>query len=113
MSLICHTTSYPASKQHISSARLNLKEDTVTQTRHDTNSASSLSDTTAAPTDPQWSVVVIARNEEGSIATCLESVLHAFAARSYELIFVDSASTDDTVLIASRFPAKVIRIPPT
>jgi glycosyltransferase involved in cell wall biosynthesis len=85
----------------------------VTQTRHDTNSASSLSETTAPPTDPQWSVVVIARNEEGSITTCLESVLHAFAARSYELIFVDSASTDDTVLIASRFPAKIICIPPT
>ena len=62
---------------------------------------------------PQWSVVVIARNEEATIANCLESVLQAFSARSYELIFVDSASTDRTVSAAARFPAKIIRIPPS
>jgi len=84
----------------------------VTQTHHHSNSRSSFSET-AVPSGPLWSVVVIARNEEASIATCLESVLHTFEGRSYELIFVDSASTDNTVLIASRFPANVIRIPPT
>ena len=76
----------------------------MTQTHHDSNSRSSFSET-AVPSGPLWSVVVIARNEEASIATCLESVLHTFEGRSYELIFVDSASTDNTVLIASRFPA--------
>src|SRR3954451_14431775 len=64
-------------------------------------------------TAPQWSVVVIARNEEATIAKCLESVVQALSGRSYELIFVDSASTDRTVSVAARFPAKIICIPPS
>lgn len=60
-----------------------------------------------------WSVVVIARNEETVIANCLESVVRAFKQRSYELIFVDSASTDRTVEIARRFDARIVAIPPT
>jgi GT2 family glycosyltransferase len=81
---------------------------------HDPMSGASRSNSGDPPSQaPQWSVVVIARNEEGSIANCLDSVLHAFRERSYELIFVDSASTDHTVSIAARFPAKIIRIPPS
>lgn len=60
-----------------------------------------------------WSVVVIARNEEAVIANCLDSVVRAFNQRSYELIFVDSASTDRTVEIARRFDARIVTIPPT
>ena len=58
-----------------------------------------------------WSVVVIARNEEAVIANCLDSVVRAFQQRSYELIFVDSASTDRTVEIVRRFDARIITIP--
>src|SRR6476659_7238471 len=81
---------------------------------NDTASLTPRSDSAdAAAPIPRWSVVVIARNEEGSIGTCLDSVLRAFGERTYELIFVDSASTDRTVSIAARFPAKIIRIPPS
>lgn len=58
-----------------------------------------------------WSVIVIARNEEKSIADCLQSVIEAFSGHSYELIFVDSASEDNTVEIARQFPAKIIHLP--
>ncbi len=60
-----------------------------------------------------WSVIVIARNEEKSIAECLQSVIAAFTLHSYELIFVDSASEDRTVEIARQFPAKIIHLPDT
>lgn len=58
-----------------------------------------------------WSVIVIARNEEESIADCIQSVLNAFSGYSYELIFVDSASEDRTVEIVRQFPAKIIHLP--
>ncbi len=58
-----------------------------------------------------WSVIVIARNEEKSIADCLHSVEEAFLKYSHEVIFVDSASEDNTVEIARQFPVKVIRLP--
>ena len=60
-----------------------------------------------------WSVVVIARNEEAVIGACLESVVQAFVGRSYELIFVDSASTDRTIQIAQRYPARIVRLKET
>ncbi len=58
-----------------------------------------------------WSVIVIARNEEASIADCMQSVLDAFSGHSYELIFVDSASEDKTVEIVRQFPTKIIHLP--
>lgn len=58
-----------------------------------------------------WSVVVIARNEEKSIAGSIQSVLDTFSNYSHELIFVDSASEDRTLDIARQFPAKIIRLP--
>jgi glycosyltransferase involved in cell wall biosynthesis len=58
-----------------------------------------------------WSVIVIARNEEKSIADCLHSVVEAFSTVNHEVIFVDSASEDKTVEIARQFPVKVIRLP--
>jgi glycosyltransferase involved in cell wall biosynthesis len=55
--------------------------------------------------------VVIARNEEAVIEACLRSVVDAFSEESYELIEVDSASTDRTVQIAHGFDARVICLP--
>lgn len=64
------------------------------------------------------SVVVIARNEEQSIGKALAAVGVALDAAvaagvilSFEVIFVDSASTDQTVKIARQFPVKVIELP--
>jgi len=60
----------------------------------------------------QWSVIVIARNEESNIGKCLESVTIAFDERQYELIFVDSASTDRTIAIASNYDIRLIQLSP-
>ena len=69
--------------------------------------------TSSHPSPLQWSVVVIARDEELVIGACLQSVTTAFANKSYELIIVDSASTDRTVEIAKRFDAKIIQLSPS
>ena len=60
-----------------------------------------------------WSVVIITRNEAANTAACLESVLYAFDGRDVEIVLVDSASTDDTVEIARRFPIRTICLPPS
>lgn len=60
------------------------------------------------------SVVIIAENEADRIGDCIESVLAA-AARAvpaFEVILVDSASTDRTVSIAEEYPITVLGIPP-
>jgi glycosyltransferase involved in cell wall biosynthesis len=59
---------------------------------------------------PQWSVVVITRNEERHVAACLDGVCRAMRGRSHEIIVVDSNSSDRTVEIASRYPARVVRL---
>ena len=60
------------------------------------------------------SIIVIGRNEENHIEKCLRSVLigsESFVNR--EIIYVDSASTDNTVEIAKRFPIRIIRLRPS
>ena len=56
------------------------------------------------------SIVVIARNEEANIARCIESILHGIDDLHPEIILVDSASTDKTVEIASRYPITILQI---
>lgn len=68
-----------------------------------------MSATTGSP--PEWSIVVIARNEAATVLACLDSVQRAFAGTSHEIIFVDSASTDDTLTLARRFPIRVVSVP--
>lgn len=60
------------------------------------------------------SIVIIGRNEEKNIARCIESAIIAGDALSgsYEIIFVDSASTDESVAIAGRYPVKIVHIKP-
>jgi glycosyltransferase involved in cell wall biosynthesis len=58
------------------------------------------------------SVVVIARNEEARIGRALESVFAAVQGLGAEVIFVDSASTDNTVAAAQRFPVRLIGLDP-
>ena len=62
---------------------------------------------------PILSVVVIGRNEGGRLSKCLESVgAMDFAAEYVEVIYVDSASTDDSIERASTFGARVIAVNP-
>lgn len=63
------------------------------------------------------SVIIITRNEEEIIEDCISSVLSAIEyakgkkfLKSSEVILVDSASTDNTIKIAERFPIKIIRL---
>ncbi len=60
---------------------------------------------------PSLSVVVIGRNEGLKLARCLESVLAMdYPADGTELLYVDSASSDDSVEIARRYRARLIRL---
>lgn len=66
------------------------------------------------PDDPvPLSVVVVAKNEEDRIGACLESVFAAAerVVPAFEVVLVDSASTDRTVEIAREYPVTVLRIP--
>jgi len=62
---------------------------------------------------PDWSIVIITRNEEANVEACLRSVVDGFAGRSFEVVLVDSASTDRTVEIASEFPVSIVCLPPS
>lgn len=58
-------------------------------------------------------VVLISKNQAWNIARLIESALHETATiPSCEIILVDSASTDQTVEIASRYPIRILRLHP-
>lgn len=59
------------------------------------------------------SVVIITENEQDRIGGCIESIITAArrAVPSFEIILVDSASTDRTVEIAGKYPITILRIP--
>jgi len=59
------------------------------------------------------SIVIITENEEDRIEECIESSIAAAerAVPSFEVILVDSASTDDTIEAASDHPVTILRIP--
>ena len=57
------------------------------------------------------SVIVIGRNKAQRIERCLRSVFASLHSRDdCEVIYVDSASEDDTVAIASRFPIRILQL---
>ena len=57
------------------------------------------------------SIVIPSKDEERTIAKCIESVENALEGiRSYEIILVDSRSTDETVSIAKKYPIKILRL---
>ena len=58
------------------------------------------------------SVVVISRNEERNVAGCIESTLNAIEGYNYEIILVDSASTDNTIEIAKNYPITILQLKP-
>lgn len=62
---------------------------------------------------PELSVVIIGRNEGARLAGCLRSVLEMEKpAGGIEIIYVDSASTDDSVALAHSMGALVIPVKP-
>ncbi len=63
-----------------------------------------MSATEPLPAHPQVSIVIPARNEEASLASCLESI-GSQTGLSFEIIVVNDHSTDRTAEIAKSFPA--------
>ncbi|MDQ1351162.1 MAG: hypothetical protein QG657_1464 [Acidobacteriota bacterium] len=51
------------------------------------------------------SIVIPAKNEEENIAQCLDAILNQETSFAYEIIVIDSGSTDATVDIVKRYPA--------
>lgn len=60
----------------------------------------------------QASVVIRARNEARYIGEVLETLFRQVGAEPFEVIVVDSGSTDGTLEIVRGFPARLIEIPP-
>jgi glycosyltransferase involved in cell wall biosynthesis len=61
---------------------------------------------------PTLSVVVIGRNEGERLAKCLDSIVKAREVVIREIVYVDSASTDGSPELASRYGAVVIVVHP-
>ena len=63
-----------------------------------------------AALQPMLSVVVIGRNEGQRLARCFESIARVEAVAVREVIYADSASTDDSAELASRYGALSITV---
>jgi len=61
--------------------------------------------------NPRCSVVIRAFNEEAHIGRLLSGILQQ-TIRPIDVILVDSGSTDATLAIASRYPVRIVSIPP-
>ncbi len=64
------------------------------------------------PEVSEVAVIIFARNEEKRIGQCLRAVLDQEFAGNYEVLVIDSGSTDRTVDIASGFPVRLCTISP-
>ena len=61
----------------------------------------------------ELSTIIITKNQAWNIARLIESLLaRTDCVSSKEIILVDSASTDETVSIASQYPIRVLRLRP-
>lgn len=56
------------------------------------------------------SILVLTKNEAKNIGTCLEAVYAQKATGPFEVVVVDSGSTDETLEIVKRFPARIVQI---
>jgi glycosyltransferase involved in cell wall biosynthesis len=57
------------------------------------------------------SILVLTKNEARNIGFCLEAVYSQRAADAFEVVVVDSGSTDATLEIVRNFPARIVQIP--
>jgi len=60
---------------------------------------------------PSVSIVIRAYNEEKHLGALLEGIAQQ-SFQNYEIILVDSGSTDRTLAIASQYPVKILHIKP-
>jgi glycosyltransferase involved in cell wall biosynthesis len=58
------------------------------------------------------SVLVLAKNEEHNVAKCLDAIYSQKVNFDFEVIFIDSGSSDRTVEIAKQYPVQFHQIPP-
>ncbi len=63
--------------------------------------------------DIKVSIIIRAYNEEKNIENLLQGIRNQKASFGYEVILVDSGSTDNTVNIAQRYGVKIVRISPS
>lgn len=63
------------------------------------------------PIEKQISIVIRTKNEEASIGETLQVLFNQKQAPPFEIILVDSSSTDRTLAIAGGYPIKIITIP--
>lgn len=61
---------------------------------------------------PDVSIIILTKNGEDQIGSCLEGVFRQKTKYFYEVIVVDSGSTDNTVKIAKEFDVQLIKIKP-
>jgi len=59
----------------------------------------------------ECSISILTKNEGRNIGACLEAVFSQKSVGEFEVVLVDSGSTDSTVEIARRFPIRVEQIP--
>jgi len=58
------------------------------------------------------SIIILTKNGEGSISKCLNGVTKQSYDDGFEVIIIDSGSTDRTLEIIKRYPVKLYRISP-
>ena len=59
---------------------------------------------------PLVSIIIRTYNEERRLAQCLESIFNQSVNFNFEIIIIDSGSSDNTLKIAARFKTKIITI---
>jgi rhamnosyltransferase len=62
--------------------------------------------------DPEISIIVLTKNGERYIAEVLEAITNQASQHAFEVLLIDSGSTDGTWEIAHAFPIRTYRIPP-
>src|ERR1700740_2027718 len=60
----------------------------------------------------QASILLLTKNEAQNIGACLEAIYAQNNAREFEVVVVDSGSTDGTVEIARRYPGRLEKVRP-
>jgi rhamnosyltransferase len=58
------------------------------------------------------SIIILTKNGEKDLGACLEMVFRQEQAGSYEVVVIDSGSTDSTLEIIRHYPARLVRIKP-
>ncbi len=64
------------------------------------------------PGTPLTSIIILAKNEARNTGACLDAVFSQRFGGEFEVILIDSGSTDATVEIAQRYPLRLERISP-